>query len=263
MENYPYWKKQTADKPLFVDIEWSKPEQLSHRGKLGLIGGNKLGFTSVAENYQAAIKAGVGKVQVLLPDDLKKSIPSTMLDVKFGPSNPSGGLSKDAISEMKALGDWSDGILMIGDTGQNSETSILYEYFIHSYNGPLTITRDAFDLIKNDAHNLVDRPNTLLVLSFAQVQKLFQAVYYPKVLLFNMQLTNFVEAIHKFTITYPICLAVLFKDNLIVACDGKVTTTPFENPMQIWRGITATNAAIYWLWNPKKPLESVTTSLLV
>jgi len=262
MDSHPYWHKQTIDKPLYLDIEWSKPEQRTHRGKLGIIGGNKLGFISVAESYTNALQTGAGEVRVLVPDVLRKSIPPTMTEVIFGATNPSGGMASDALVEMKAIGDWATGILLIGDSGQNSETAILYDNFIREYSGPLTITRDAIDLVKNNNALLVERPNTLLIASFAQLQKLFQSVYYPKVLTFSMQLTNLVEALHKFTITYPISIAVLHKDTLLVAHDGEVTSTPFNEPMRIWRGITATTAATYWLWSPSKIIESVTASLI-
>jgi len=262
MDSHPYWKKQTIEKPLFPDIEWSKPEQKTQKGSLGIIGGNKLGFISVAESYETSLKTGAGEVRVLLPDVLRKSIPPTMHDVIFGATNPSGGLAKNAITQMKALGEWSNGILLIGDSGNNSETAILYENFVKDYKGPLIITRDAVDLLKNAGQELVDRPNTLLVVSLAQLQKLFRNVYYPKVITFSIQLINLVEALHKFTITYPISVAVLHQNQMLVASGGEVTTTPLDEPMKIWRGQTATIAAVYWLWSPSKPLESVTASLI-
>lgn len=257
-----YWLKQTADKPLFPDIEWSKPEQKAKAGKLGIIGGNLLGFAGVGEAYQTVTASGVGDVRVLLPDVLRKTIPPVITDTIFAPSNPSGSLAQDALSEMKTLGAWTDGIVLIGDAGRNSETAIVYENFIRDYQGPLTITRDAVDLVKNASSSLIERPDTLLVVSFAQLQKLFQQVYYPKVLTFSMQLTSLVEALHKFTITYPVNIVVLHKDQLLVAGDGQVTSTPWDNPMAIWRGSVASVAATYWLWNPKKPVESVSASLL-
>lgn len=260
--DYPYWHKQTAAQPLYPDIEWSKPEQRSMKGRIGIIGGNKLGFLGVAESYSVAVSTGAGDVRVLLPDALKKSIPPTMTDVIFGSTNPSGGLAKDSITEMNALGEWATMILLTGDAGRNSETAIVYEDFITHYAGPLVITRDAIDLVKSASQVIVERPDTLLVLSFAQLQKLFQSVYYPKVLTFSMQLTGLVEAIHKFTITYPVTLTVLFKDQLLVASGGEVSSTPWDNPMSIWRGSVAAQAACYWSWNPKKPLETVTASLL-
>ena len=52
---YDYWHKQNPAKPLFPDIEWAKPEQRAQRGRLGIVGGNKLGFAGVAEAYQTAL----------------------------------------------------------------------------------------------------------------------------------------------------------------------------------------------------------------
>lgn len=256
-----YWKKQTSSKPLYPDIEWSKPEQRSQAGRLGIIGGNKLGFAGVAEAYGKAQDSGAGEVRVLLPDVLKKTIPPVMADVIFGATNPSGSLARDARTEMGALSTWATGILLIGDAGRNSETAILYEDFLQDYTGPLTITRDAVDLVKNSAMTVVERPDTLLIVSFAQLQKLFQSVYYPKVLTFSMQLAQLVDAVHKFTITYPCTIMTLHKDYLIIAHGGEVTTTEWQNPMAIWRGSVAAKTASYWLWNRAKPLESATASI--
>jgi len=260
--DYSYWKRQTLDAPLFPDIEWSKPEQKSMAGKLGIIGGNSLGFAGVAEAYSTALSTGAGHIRVLLPDILRKTIPSTITDAVFAPTNPSGSLSKDALPEMIALGEWANSILLIGDAGRSSETAIAYEQFIQKYTGQLVLTRDAIDLVKNGSEMLVERPNTVLIASFAQLQKLFQAVYYPKVLTFSMQLTNLIEAVHKFTITYPVTIVVLHKDHLVVASDGAVTSQVWNNPMLIWRGSVAAKAAAYWLWTPSKPLEALTSSIL-
>lgn len=260
--DFSYWKRQTLETPLFPDIEWSKPEQKSQSGKLGIIGGNSLGFAGVAEAYSTALGTGAGHIRVLLPDILKKTIPPVITDTVFAPTNPSGSLSKDAIAEMSALGEWANSILMIGDAGRSGETAVVYEQFIQKYTGQLVLTRDAIDLVKNGSEMLVERPNTVLIASFAQLQKMFQSVYYPKVLTFSMQLTNLVEAVHKFTITYPVTLVVLHKDHLVVASEGAVTSQLWNDPMLIWRGSVAAKAAAYWLWTPSKPLEAITSSIL-
>ncbi len=262
MQPHSYWRIQTPTKALFPDIEWAKPEQKSRAGRLAIIGGNKLGFAGVAEAYGVASSAGIGQVRVLLPDALKKSIPSVITDAVFAPTTTSGGLSKDAESEMRAISGWAESVLLIGDAGRNSETAILYENFIKTYQGQLIVTRDAVDLLKNTAQALVDRENTVLVVSFAQLQKIFQAVYYPKVLTFSMQLAQLVDALHKFTISYPVTIMVLHRETLIIASGGDVTTTVWENPMAIWRGTIAAKAATFWLWSPSKPLEALTTSIL-
>lgn len=258
---YDYWRTQALDTPLFPDIMWSRPERRDQAGHLGIIGGNKLGFRAIAESYEIAQQTGAGSVRVLLPDCLKKQLPN-IPDAIFAPTGPSGSLSSEATPHLAALGEWADEILLIGDAGRNSETAVLYEQFITSYKGRLVITRDTIDLVKNAANLLVDRPDTMIVASFAQVQKMFQNVYYPKMLTFSMQLAQVVEALHKFTITYPVTVATLHRDQLIIASKGEVITQQFSEAMQIWRGETATKAAAWWLWSPQKPLEAFAASLL-
>lgn len=256
-----YWQKQTDSKPLFPEIEWNKPERRDQAGRLLIVGGNKLGFAAIADSYETAKTTGAGQVRVLLPDCLKSTVPKTLLDVIFAPCNPSGGLNQQALPELLSASEWADGVLLVGDAGRNSETAVLYEHFAQQYTGPLTITRDAIDLIKNNHKLLVERPNTIIVASFAQVQKIFQGVYYPKILTFSMQLLQFVEALHKFTVTYPCTIVTLHKDTLIIASDGRVVTQEWHNTMAIWRGSVATNIAAYWLWNPASALESITSSI--
>ena len=259
--DHTYWHRQLPGKPLFPDIEWSKPERRDQAGKLLVVGGNKLGFAAVADAYQTGLAAGIGEVKVLLPDCLKKAVPATLLDVIFAACTPSGGLSKDALPELRAAALWADGVLLVGDASRGSETALAYEEFIRGYTGPLSVTRDAIDLVKNDPGLLAERPDTLLVASFAQVQKLFQGLYYPKVLTFGMQLLQLVEALHKFTVTYPCTLVTLHKDTLVVAHGGEVVTQPWTEPMAIWRGSVATEATAYWLWNRADVLKAVSSSV--
>ena len=257
-----YWRKQEKSKPLFPDIEWAKPEQRAQRGRLGIIGGNKLGFAGVAEAYQTALSAGAGEVRVVLPDALKRSIPPAMTDVIFTPSNPSGSLARAAIHELRSLGEWSTGLLLAGDAGRNSETAIVYSDLLEAYDGPLVATRDAVDLIRNDAEAIATRPRTVLVLSFAQLQKLFRELYYPKILTFNMPLLQRVETLHKFTVTYPLTIVTLHRDTLLIAHGGEVVTTDWIDPMRIWRGAVAARAASYLMWTPSQPLEAAATSIV-
>lgn len=75
-----------------------------------------------------------------------------------------------------------------------------------------------------------------------------------------MQLMQLVDALHKFTITYPVTIVTFHQNQLIVAHGGEVVTQEFDEPMAIWRGLTATKAACYLLWTPVKPLRAVATS---
>lgn len=258
---HSYWLKQSSTKPLFPDIEWNKPEQLTHAGKIAIIGGNKLGFVAIRDAYEVAHQLGAGQIRAILPDVLKKTVPTSVSDAIFVPSNPSGGFSREALPEFQAACAWADLCLLIGDAGRNSETAVLFESLLDSPS-PAVITRDAVDLLMPAMSRVVDREHTTLVVSFAQLQKIFQSVYYPKIISFSMQLMQLVETLHKFTITYPATIVTFHNSQLIVAHGGQVSTMPFDEPMVIWRGITATRAACYLLWNPKKPFETITTSIV-
>lgn len=258
---FDFWLKQTRETPLFPDIEWQRPQQRSLAGKLLIVGGNKLGFAAVAQAYGDAKTAGVGEARAIMPEALKPVIDKLALDCVFVPTNPSGGMSKDAIKPLLAGEEWADGMLLAGDTGRNSETAITLEELLLKTAKPAIITRDAVDLLRASYSQLLMRPNTAFIVSLAQLQKLFQAVYYPKTILFSMQLSTLAETLHKFTISYPITLVVFHQGQLVVAYDGRVSTTPWEEVMLIWRGSVAAKASVYWIQNPTKPFESITASL--
>ncbi len=260
--NFNFWQKQTPEESLFPDIEWQKPEQKNLAGKLLIIGGNKLGFAAVAQSHADALNAGAGECRVILPDSLKSAVDKLALDCIFVPSNPSGGISKEGLPQIQAGIDWADAILLIGDTGRNSETAIVAEELLNSTSKPAIITRDAFDLLSAAHPQLLEHQETVLVITLAQLQKLLKSVFYPKVVLFSMSLMSLVEVLHKFTITYPIYIVTFHQNHLIVASDGRVSTTPWYDPLLIWRGSVATKASVYAMQHPAKKFEAITTSLL-
>lgn len=257
-----YWRKQTLDKPLFPDIEFSRPERRDQAGNLLIIGGSKIGFVSVGAAYKTAMQTGAGHTKVALPDTLKKTLPADMIEGIFLPTNPSGGFAKDGLGDLLAACQWANGVLLIGDSGQNSETAVLYEQLIAKTDRPLTVTRDAVDLLRPASETLINRPMTQIVLSFSQLQKLFSAVYYPKIITFSMQMTQLVDALHKFTITYPVTITTFHNDHLVCASGGEVVTQEFSQPMLMWNGYVATRAATYWMWTPMQPLEATVGSWL-
>ena len=258
---YDYWHRQTPGKPLFEDIEWQKPQTKALAGKLLIIGGNKLGFAAVAQAYNDALAAGVGECRAILPDALKSVIDKFAFDCVYVPTNQSGGMSKEALPIIEASAAWADAVLLIGDAGRNSETAIMLEQFLSRTPKPIILTRDAVDLLRTNAAELLERGKTTFVVSLAQLQKLFQAVYYPKTILFSLQLSTLVETLHKFTISYPVTIVVFHQNQLVVAHDGQVSTTAWEEVMMIWRGSVAAKASVYWLQNLSKPLEAITTSI--
>jgi ADP-dependent NAD(P)H-hydrate dehydratase / NAD(P)H-hydrate epimerase len=262
MNDFDYWQKQDPGEPLFPDIEWQKPEQKALAGKLLILGGSAHGFAAVAQGYADAQKSGVGECRVVLPDALKKTIDAQAYDCVFVPTNASGGITKDSLPQLTAAAAWADGIVLIGDAGRNSETAIVYEQLLHAFPDKKTlITRDAIDLLKSAWPALLQRKQTVLIVTFAQLQKLFQSVYYPRTMLFSMQLSNLVEALHKFTITYAATVMTFHQNQLLVAQAGQVSTTPWEEPMLIWRGSVAAKAAVYAVQQTDS-FEALTASLI-
>lgn len=166
-----YWQKQVAGTPLFPDLLWSRPEHRAAAGKLLIIGGNAFGFAAPGEAFAAATKAGAGELRVLLPDRLRSTV-GAVLAAEYAPGNASGSFSSSALTEFMVESGWADSVLLAGDIGRNSETAILLEKFTDLYHGQLTITKDAVDYFTALPQALLARPETTLVLSFAQLQKL-------------------------------------------------------------------------------------------
>jgi len=258
----PYWLKQTAAKPLFSDLLWSRPENKVHAGKLAIIGGNAFGFAAVAEAYQAATRAGIGTARVLLPEAVKKVVGPVLAEGEFAPSNPSGSFSQKALSDLLDLAGWADAILLAGDLGRNSETAILLESFAGKYQGALGITKDAADYFTSSPASILSRTDTTLTISLSQLQKLFSSAHAAKAITFGMDLIQLVDALHEFTTIHPLEIIVKHGQNLVVATQGQVSTTKLETDLPVWRVQYATRAAVWRLQNPQKPFEALTMSVI-
>lgn len=256
-----FWQKQTVDKPLFPDLLWSRPENKLHAGKLLIIGGNQYSFSAPAEAYQVSLKAGVGAAKVLLPDALQKTVGKVFEAGEFAPSTPSGSFSQKALNEFLLASNWADGVLLAGDLGHNSETAILLEKFIQKYTSQLVITKDALDYF-TELPTVLERPNTTLVASFAQLQKLAKNAQFAQAFTFSMDLVRLVETLHNFTEKYPINIVIKHLETMFVATAGEISTTKLSEDVETWRVSTAATASVWQLQNPTKPFEALTTAII-
>jgi hypothetical protein len=256
-----FWQKQT-DKPLFEDLVWSRPQQKNAAGKLLVIGGNLHAFAAPAEAYTEAEKAGAGTVRVILPDAAKKIVGKIMLHVEYAPSTPSGSFATNALAELLDFSAWADGVLIAGDLGRNSETAMLLENFLQKFNGQVTLTKDAVDYIVTTPEVVAKRKDTLLIMSFAQLQKIATKLGFKKPFTFDMDLLRMVDTLHEFTTEYALKIIVLHKEQLLAAVQGQIVSTIYPGDQEIWRVKTASHAAVWWLQNPSKPLEAFATSLV-
>jgi NAD(P)H-hydrate repair Nnr-like enzyme with NAD(P)H-hydrate dehydratase domain len=263
--NLDYWHKQTLDKPLFPELIWSRPENRQLSGKLLIVGGNLHGFAAPGEAYNEALKAGVGATRVVMPDSVRKlfdhlsNIPPEM---EFAPSTPSGSFGQKALAEILSLSGWADGILLAGDFGRNSETAIILDQFTEKYQGQLTVTGDTVDYFTKTPELILHRPNTTFVLSLNQLQKLTIQVHFKIAITSTMGLLRLVEALHEFTQELPANIVVNCIQDIVVAVNGEVSTTEFSQVTDNWQGAVAAHAAVWWLQNPSRSFNAITSSIL-
>lgn len=256
-----YWHKQTVDKPLFPDLLWSRPENRAQAGKLLIVGGNAHGFAAAGEAYVEAVKAGIGAARVTLPDSLQKTVGKVFAAGEYAPSTPSGSFSQKALTELLTMGEWADGTLLAGDFGRNSETAILLEQLLLKYSRQLTLTQDAVNYFIKAPHVVLDRSETLLVLSFAQLQKLAANTRFPRAFTFDMDFLRLIDNLHDFTSRQQAAIVVKHLETIFVATAGQVSTTKLDPDPETWRVKTAARASTWWLQNPAKPFEALTTSV--
>lgn len=253
-----YWHKQTADKPLFPDMLWSRPENRAFAGKLLVVGGNAHGFAAPAEAYRCTEQAGIGVVRTLLPDAIRKYVGKAFDAGDFAPSTPSGSFAQKALAELLDLAGWADAVLLAGDFGRNSETAILLEKFAGKYKGTLAVAGDSADYFLATPGPLLDRPNTLLVLDSSQLQKLAVGAHFTQAFTSQLDFLHFIELLHDFSSRHAAHLLVERLGQYFVATQGQVSTTP-AGGLSVLQ--SASQATVWWLQNPDKPFEALTTSL--
>lgn len=259
---HDYWIKQTVGKPSFPDLLWSRPENRGQAGKLLIVGGNAHGFAAAGEAYAETIKAGIGTARVLLPDSLQKTVGRIFEAGEYVPSTPSGSFSRQALAEILAMSQWADSVLLAGDFGRNSETAILLEQLITKYSGQLTLTQDAADYFTKSPQSLLQRKDTLLVISFAQLQKLASSARFTTAFTFDMDFLRLIDALHEFTRQHQIAIIVKHLETIFVAVSGRVSSTKLPTDQPIWRVKTAAPASVWWLQNSTKAFEALTTAML-
>lgn len=262
-----YWQKQSQ--PLFPDIAWNIPEQKT--GRLAVVGGNSQNFSTVVRISEfASQNFPFTHVATILPDVLRAKLPP-LGNLNFLPSTTSGSLAKSHQLQLSFVN--SDASLIIGDLSKNSATAVaildaIYDKEeIKSPTKPLVLARDTVDLLANDAARWLVRSNTFVIASMIQLQKVFRAIYYPRMIMLSQPLLPTVETLHKFTLSYPeITILTFHQENIIIANAGKISTTHIVDtdysPISLWSGQLATTVAALNLYNPQQNFAATTAAVL-
>ena len=270
-----YWKKQTSAPK--EDLKWNFPEQ--KQGRIVVIGGNSQNFSAPIKTAEfLAANFPLKQVQTVLPDALEPKFPpairSAAGNLTFTKSTPSGSFDKS--KELNAAVNAADFALFIGDLSKNSTTCVAIADALAAPSAPeaaapeaptpAILTRDTIDLLNPEMTDLIERKNLIIIASLLQLQKLFRAIYYPRVLLLSQPLMPIIETLHKFTLSYENLTLLTFHDGkIIVGNRGKIVTIPIENttysPISLWSGTLASKVAAYNLWNPQKPLDATVSAV--
>lgn len=260
-QNTNYWLRQSDQKALFEDIIWSQPENLTFAGRLFILGGNVHGFSAPAKAYESSLKAGIGSIRLILPDSLRKTIGRILIEAEYVNSTPSGSLANKSLAEILDYAAWADLSLLPGDNGRNSETSMLMEAFLREYKQPICLTKDALDTFIQNPEPIVNRPQTLIVASLAQLQKICIKVLPTLAITSSMNLVNLVEALNSLSLKTEAHYVVKYSSNLITAVNGNISTTFLKNDPEIWRVEVASYCSVWWAQNLSKPFESITSGV--
>ena len=256
-----YWFKHSINEPLFSDLMWSKPENKTHAGKLLIIGGSTNGFAHTVGCYSKANSAGAGVVKVLIPVSTKKLIGQASEDIVYGAATKSGGFSQAALAEFIDTASWSDAVLLSGELGNNSETTILFEKFLEEYSGSLVIAGDAFDFSNSFWDVLLKSHAVTFVLDIAKLQKLSISAGLTKPITSNISLVNLIEILHEMTELNSANLLIEYAGFIIIASQGYVSTTNLENKNNTQIKLAA-NAAVWYMQNKNKVFEALSCAAI-
>ena len=261
MNQDSYWQTQKANEPLFPDLIWSQPQNANQAGKLLIVGGNVHGFSAAGQAYAQATTAGAGAVHVALPDILRKSIGRTLPEAVYCPSTPSGSFAKQSLSELIDYAAWSDLTLVAGDLGRNSETAMMLESFVDDYKGKLCLTKDALDYFIENPSKIVNRPDTLIVVTMAELQKISLKVASEHLVTFGMSLLQLIDSLHNITEKFGISIVTKHEGNIIAAYKGRVSTTKLAKDPVHWRVATSSYCSVWWLQNTDQIFEALTSAV--
>ena len=249
MQAADYWKK--LDHIVDDSILWNIPEQKT--GRIAVIGGNLENCMVEIKNTEFLNSLPIKSANLLLPSALQGKLPA-FASVYFADSTSSGSFENFALD--------SDLVFFSGDFSKNSITEIAIIDTLRKLheNQLVVVTRDTVDLISADIQGILERKNLILMASLVQLQKIFRAALYPKMILLSMPIFPIIETLHKFTLSYPCTILTFHQNQIILASAGTVYTIPINQtnytPLTLWSGTLACKISTLALWNPTNLLNA-------
>lgn len=253
--------KQDSTNPAFPELLWSKPEQIAGRGRLLIIGGNAHGLTAPLKAYEYATEAGAGHARVLLPASLKQFAGKILEHGEYAPYTPSGSFSKKALDTALDNAAWAHAVLLAGDIGRNSETSMMFGSFLRAFKGSVVLTKDGVDAVLSEIKEFVNRENTILVLSFSQLQKIVQKLAPDVAVTLSSPIQAIADVLSVITKEKGLTIVTVAPEVLYVSSNGLVSVTKIETNSELWALRSASFISVWAAQQPEKLFESVTTAV--
>lgn len=247
--------KKQGREPLFPDLLWSRPENRRYAGKLLIIGGQAGEFQNISSAYSFSQEAGAGYIRILMPESLRK-ITESIEGSEFAPANNSGGFAKTALAQFFDLSDWADHVILAGDLGKNSQTTVILDGFLLKGPKPITISQNALESIGIDLDRLIQMPVNLII-DRTIFQKIGVAVgtHIPITSLTTYE--NMAKIIEKISTESKANLVIMDEEYLWASSAGEVVSTK-SKPVDI--NALCAYCAVWIMQNPSKPLEALATA---
>ena len=253
---------QKVTQPPTPDLTWNIPEQA--QGTVNIIGGNSQNFRTVVKiSEYLASQYPIQTINAVLPDALQANLPHLPNFIFLASTDSGSFASGEALQSTINSADFN---LLLGDLSKNSITAQAISSACQNSSNPLLITRDSVDLItSSDITQLLLNDQLIFLASIPQLIKIFRAVYYPKMLLLSQSLVQVADALHKFTLSYPIKIITLHSGQILLAMNGEVKAIPLEqtsySPVTFWDGSLATKILTLNLFNPHNFLNATISAI--
>lgn len=255
-----YWQTISVEKArqfTAPQIDCQRPEQKALAGKIAVIGGNENSFAPIIKFANTAKEAGIDQVKAILPAALSTKInPAVKAEgLVFVGDKKAQGFEAGAIASAKQELGGLDYVVWAGEMGRSQGAKEFLRDLIGDSSREALLTRDAVDLALEGAEKWLEQDNMLLILSLAQLKKLAQVIYYPKMLNLTMPLNQIVEFLHKFTLSYPVKIMLLAAGQVNIAQNGDVRSVSLEatrysgDMLKLFQGDLAIDVVKLSIWN--------------
>lgn len=251
-----------SDEMLFPEIEWEKPQNARQRGELLIMGGSPHGFASIANSYEYARQAGIGRAKVLMPQSVEPTVKGFIDEAAFLPSTPSGSFSKKGLNQLVDLAKDSNATLLAGEFGRNSETASLVEAFLMSYPNKIVLSKDAIDYaITSYPKQILFRKDTILVASLSQLQKLLQRAGMSENIKFEMGIAQVGKFLAGLSEEAESIIITVHHQYVFVAVGGRVSYTSLGLEERLWQTQIAAYVSVFWVQHEGKAFEAITSGV--